>query len=501
MSDERDPAHDEIEDTEAEAGQSIAGGDAGQTEQPTADGGAADDELADDPAAVASPEALSPPDSLLPPEDDDEPLVIRRRVRRVRTVDFSQPNKFTAELRRRIVRVLGPFCEAVAIRFSTELRTPVELSVADSSQLTWSAAKAQLPASAIAVALAVQPDGRPDGAQQMLLSIEPPVVLRALECLLGGSASQAPVERRLSEVDWALTRRLLEALVAQLAPAWHDLGGLRLTLGEIDLEGDAGVLAPLGEPTFAVALECRIDGLPAQMSLLIPWSTIGPVAEEIVGAGPAPEEADPQEGRAVQRGLAGAEVKLRAEVGSARMPVAQMLALQPGALLALEERAEDGVQLYAEGVPLGRARPGLRGAHRAIKLTAPLEPGRTPALAGIALARHGGRSALLSDEELVELDAAGEDAPREDPESGEPAGPAAENVARMLGVSVRVWAELGRTVLPLGNTLELPPGTVLELEQSAEDPIELFVNGMPFAHGSLQVTPEGEWAVQIDSLL
>lgn len=462
-------------------------------------------EAEDTPAAAEAPEQQAPPadtaDSLLPPEDDDEPLVVRRRVRRVRTVDFSQPNKFTAELRRRILRLLGPFCEALAIRLSTELRTPVELAVADSSQLTWSAAKAQLPASTIAAALAVQPDGRPDGAQEMLLSIEPPVVLRALECLLGGSASQAPADRRLSEVDWALTRRLLEALVAQLAPAWHDLGGLRVTLGEIDLEGDAGVLSPLGEPTFAVSLECRIDGLPARMSLLIPWSTIGPVAEDIVGAGPAPEEADPQEGRAVQRGLAGAEVKLRAEVGSARMPVAQMLALQPGALLALQERAEDGVQLYAEGVPLGRARPGLRGAHRAIKLTAPLEPGRAPALAGVTLARAGGRSALLSDEELRELDATGEDLPHEDAESAEPAGPAAENVARMLGVSVRVWAELGRTGLPLGNTLELPPGTVLELEQSAEDPIELFVNGMPFAHGSLQVTPEGEWAVQIDALV
>lgn len=482
--DERDPAYAEVGEEQEHAEPAAA-------EHPEPTDAASDAQPGDD----ASP---------LPPEDADETLVVRRtRTRRVRTVDFSQPNKFTAEVRRRVVRVLGPFCESFAIRLSTELRTPVELTVADSSQLTWSAAKAQQPADAIAVALNVQPSERPESAQQMLLSIEPPLILRALECLLGGSASQAPLQRRLSEIDWALTRRLLEAMTLQLAPAWHDLGNLQLTLGEIDLEGDAGVLAPLGEPTFAVALQCRIDGLPAQMSLLIPWCTIEPVAEDMLGAGPQPEDSSPQDGRAVQRGLAGAHVQIRAEVGATRMPVQQMLALQPGTLLALEERAEDGVQLFAEGVPLGRARPGLRGTHRAVKLTAPVQPGRTPVLAAAGAARQptqGGHSALLSEEELLDPEASDGELTL-DEHDDEGTGTSSEGLARMLGVTVRVWAELGRTKLPLGSTLELPEGTVLELTQGADDPIELFVNGMRFAHGTLQVTAEGQWAVQVNTLV
>ena len=120
----------------------------------------------------------------------------------------------------------------------------------------------------------------------MLLGIEPALILQALECLLGGTASQAPAERKLSEIDWALTRRLLESMTAQLNHAWRDLGGLQLALGEVDLEGDAGVIAPIGEPTFALTLAGTIDGLPSTMSLLIPWSAIEPVAEEIFGAGP-----------------------------------------------------------------------------------------------------------------------------------------------------------------------------------------------------------------------
>jgi flagellar motor switch protein FliM len=445
-----------------------------------------------------------------PEPSAEQAPVARRHESQVRTVDFSQPTKFTTELRRRIERVLGPFCEAFAIRLSTELRAPVELGLADPSQLTWSAAKAQLPADAIAVALEVRPIER-----LMLLSIEPPMILQALELLLGGTAAQAPPERRLSEIDWALTRRLLESMTTQLTLAWRDLGGLELALGEIDLEGDAGVVAPLGEPTFAVTLQSRIDGLPSAMSLLIPWSAIEPVAEDILGAGTRPEDADPQEGRAVQHGLAGAPVRLRAEVGSLRMPVERMLALTPGTLLTLEDRAEDGVQLYAEGVPLGRAQPGLRGARRAIKLTKAVTPGPAQLMvdptAGMAHVLAPPDATADTGAEDSRKETAGDDAPADDAANGQgptseasptsetPATPA--SLTRMMGVPVRVWAELGRTLIALGQALELPPGTVVELDQDAEDPIELFVNGMRFAHGTLQVASEGAWAVRIDTLV
>jgi flagellar motor switch protein FliM len=405
-----------------------------------------------------------------PPGDAPDPAGGEVGGHQIRTVDFSQPTKFTAELRRRIVRVLGSFCEAFALRLTTELRAPVELSVAGSAQLTWSAAKAQLATNTIAVALEAQPIER-----SMLLCVDPPLILQALECLLGGNPSQAASERRFSEVDWALTQRLLQSMVTQLGPAWRDLGGLELSLGEVDLEGDAGVVVPIGEPTFVLTLESRIDSLPSSMSLLIPWSAIGPVAEEILGAGPRLQDTDSREARAMRRGLAGAHVCLRAEVGARELPVERVLALTPGTVLALQDRAEEGVHLFAEGVPLGRGLPGLRGTRRAVKLTGAIAPGASTV------------QPLRSDP------------PAATNGHGE-APPTRESLARMLGVPVRVWAELGRTMLPLGHALELPPGSVVELDQGAESPIELFVNGLRFACGTLQVGTEGEWAVQIDAL-
>jgi flagellar motor switch protein FliN len=68
------------------------------------------------------------------------------------------------------------------------------------------------------------------------------------------------------------------------------------------------------------------------------------------------------------------------------------------------------------------------------------------------------------------------------------------------GISLRVWAELGRSRMPLGSALGLPLGAVVDLDRAADAPVDLYVNGMRFARGHLLVTEEGEWAVSLSAL-
>jgi flagellar motor switch protein FliM len=391
---------------------------------------------------------------------------------RVHALDFSAPTKFNTELRRRIGRVLTPFCKALSTRMATDLRAPVELHQANACQLSWTEARASLPEDSVLAAVEVAPIGA-----QMLLGLEMPLVLRSLDCLLGGSAAGAPQSRKLSEIDWALARRLVESIVLQLSMVWRDLGGLELSVGEIDLEGDAGLIVPIGEPTFAVTLELEIAGLPSTLVLLVPWVAIEPVAGEILRNGSLAHDADPRQASAMHRGLSAAKVLLRAEIGATMLPVEQVLALQQGSLLRLDARAQDGVSLLAENVPLASGTPGRSGVRRAIKLTRPIEPesemGLRPALGAAVPAQAptpADRQAML------------------------------EGLARLRGVDVRVWAELGRTRMSLSDALRLPQGSVIELDQGADDAIELFVNGLPFASGTLATTAEGDWAIQVAAL-
>ena len=77
-----------------------------------------------------------------------------------------------------------------------------------------------------------------------------------------------------------------------------------------------------------------------------------------------------------------------------------------------------------------------------------------------------------------------------------------EGRAILRSIFVRVWAELGQDA-PAARAARSSSrqGAVVELDQAAEAPVELFVNGLCFANGSLVVTGDGEWGVQVDELL
>lgn len=100
------------------------------------------------------------------------------------------------------------------------------------------------------------------------------------------------------------------------------------------------------------------------------------------------------------------------------------------------------------------------------------------------------------------LDQLGGDPGRSAPESpvDEDPGSSVGLVQALGGIDLRVWAELGRTELPLGDALALPLGAVVELDRAADAPVDLFVNGVCFAHGHLIVTDDGEWAFALDDV-
>ena len=85
-----------------------------------------------------------------------------------------------------------------------------------------------------------------------------------------------------------------------------------------------------------------------------------------------------------------------------------------------------------------------------------------------------------------------------DPPPAEPdVRPGAREV--LSGIRVRVSAELGRARLPVARVANLPAGSVVMLDRSPTDPVDVLVNGTPFAQARV-VLVDGEYAVQILSL-
>lgn len=70
----------------------------------------------------------------------------------------------------------------------------------------------------------------------------------------------------------------------------------------------------------------------------------------------------------------------------------------------------------------------------------------------------------------------------------------------LMDVKVRVWAEIGRTRMPLADAVALSEGVLVDLDREHHEPIDLYVNGLHYARGRL-VMVEGEWALTVDEIL
>jgi flagellar motor switch protein FliN/FliY len=61
--------------------------------------------------------------------------------------------------------------------------------------------------------------------------------------------------------------------------------------------------------------------------------------------------------------------------------------------------------------------------------------------------------------------------------------------------------ELGRARMNAAKAVALPAGSVVELDRQADEPVDLYVNGAPFARGRLLLVGGTDWAVRIESFI
>jgi flagellar motor switch protein FliN len=74
------------------------------------------------------------------------------------------------------------------------------------------------------------------------------------------------------------------------------------------------------------------------------------------------------------------------------------------------------------------------------------------------------------------------------------------NIDRLMDVPLRVSVELGRTRMSLRQALDLQPGSVVELDRLAGDPVDIYVNDKLFAHGEVVVVAD-KFAVRITEII
>jgi flagellar motor switch protein FliN/FliY len=78
--------------------------------------------------------------------------------------------------------------------------------------------------------------------------------------------------------------------------------------------------------------------------------------------------------------------------------------------------------------------------------------------------------------------------------------PAPGKIDLILDISLPIAVELGRARMLIQDILKLAPGSVIELDKSAGDPVDLYINDRPIARGEVVVIDEN-FGVRLTSIV
>ena len=70
----------------------------------------------------------------------------------------------------------------------------------------------------------------------------------------------------------------------------------------------------------------------------------------------------------------------------------------------------------------------------------------------------------------------------------------------LLDMNVPIAVTIGQTEIPVQRLLQLGPGSVIKLEKSIDEPVELYLRDTKFATGNVVVV-DGLFAVKINQIL
>lgn len=74
-----------------------------------------------------------------------------------------------------------------------------------------------------------------------------------------------------------------------------------------------------------------------------------------------------------------------------------------------------------------------------------------------------------------------------------------QNMDRLLDVEVKVTVRFGKAEVPLREIVGFGIGSMIELNRTVEEPVELLINNYPFARGEVVVV-DGYYGVRISEI-
>lgn len=276
-------------------------------------------------------------------EMDAEELKKEETQKKVRAYEFKRAVRFSKDHIRSLTRIHENFARYLTTYFSAQLRTFVQINVVGVEQLPYDEFIRSIPKMTILNIFEAEPlEGR------MVLEVHPNIAFAMLDRLLGGTGVTPNKINNLTEIETTVMERIFSRAFESLQEAWKTVMEINPRMEALETNPQFMQIVSPNETIALISLSTKIGETTGMINLCIPHVVIEPVMPRLSvhhwfvsqKKTRAPEEVE-----ALQARLNRAKLPIVAQLGSSQITIREFLNLSVGDVIALDQLAEQPLQI------------------------------------------------------------------------------------------------------------------------------------------------------------
>ena len=217
---------------------------------------------------------------------------------------------------------------------------------------------------------------------QIILDINPSILFRIIDRLLGGTSDAVvPTRRPLTEIELRLVGRITSLFLREMKHAWETVVELDLEVDRVESNPQLVPIVPPNEGVVLFSFELTIGNLRGLVNLCIPFSSFERISGKLSANSWVSFSKRPTTVESVQNlsdQLGGSVVELVVELAQTHVTTGDLIGLRVGDIIDTEHDVQTPMVVYVEGKPKFLAEPGSYKGRKAIQVMEPIRQRHVP---------------------------------------------------------------------------------------------------------------------------
>ena len=210
-----------------------------------------------------------------------------------------------------------------------------------------------------------------------LLVVESKLIFNLLECFFGGTGrSHFKIEGRdFTSIENRIITRIVKTALIELENAWKPVIPIDFQYVRSEVNPQFAAIVPPSDLVIVVHFEFELDQAIGKMLLCLPYSTIEPIRSKLHASYQSDQlEIDETWINRLKKRISEVEVEIIAELGKTNIMAEDLLKLDVGDVLVLNQDVGQPLKIYVEGVQKFTGYPGVYKGSKAIKIEELIHP-------------------------------------------------------------------------------------------------------------------------------